>query len=252
MHITTGTHVAQICLFLLTESRRFHARLIQTSPPLDRPHRPKAVVGRYSIIHLDLSRYDRIAARFAEEQREALTFLERGIATRNAAFNGVIAEIEQVAVASREPMLFMGPTGAGKSSPVHQVFELKRGRHQLAGQFVEVNCATLRGDTALLADGAAALDLFDRAQLACGVRVCRDSRTLSEAGRRLFAVTRGQRKVTNDADRLRKYLASFGLTWPCAGNRAAWLLHYYLSVMPLLPLSSSSLRCSCFFSASPR
>ncbi|MFZ0678495.1 RNA repair transcriptional activator RtcR family protein, partial [Candidatus Binatus sp.] len=32
IHITTGTHVAQICLFLLTESRHFPARLIQTSP----------------------------------------------------------------------------------------------------------------------------------------------------------------------------------------------------------------------------
>ena len=65
------------------------------------------------------------------------------------------------------------------------------------------------------AEGAAALDLFDRAQLACVIRVCRDSKTLSEAGKRLFAVTRGKRKVTNDADRLRKYLARFGLTWPC-------------------------------------
>ena len=33
VHITTGTHVAQICLFLLTESRYFPARLLQTAPP---------------------------------------------------------------------------------------------------------------------------------------------------------------------------------------------------------------------------
>src|ERR1051325_1539028 len=32
VHITTGTHVAQICLFLLTETRRFPAKLIQSSP----------------------------------------------------------------------------------------------------------------------------------------------------------------------------------------------------------------------------
>ena len=428
VHITTGTHVAQICLYLLTESRHLPARLLQTSPPGGRPHRPVREAGRYSVIDLDLSRYDRIAARFVQEQREARTFLKNGIATRNAAFNRMIEEIEQVAVASREPMLFMGPTGAGKSSLARKVFELKRARHQLAGQFVEVNCATLRGDTAastlfghvrgaftgaqrdrtgllrsadggllfldeigelgadeqamllraleekrflpvgadqeaasdfqliagtncdlsgavakgefredllarinlwtfalpglaqrtediapnldhelenaarrlgrrvgmakdvrasfldfarsgeakwsanfrdlnaavtrmatlapagrishevlsgelnrlragwktvagataeegdagaaLLVDafgaeGAAALDLFDRAQLACVIRVCRDSKTLSEAGRRLFAVTRGQRKVANDADRLRKYLARFNLAWPC-------------------------------------
>jgi transcriptional regulatory protein RtcR len=418
VHITTGTHVAQICLFLLTESRHLPARLIQTSPPDDRE---RGSPGRYSIIDLDLSRYDRIAARFAEEQREARTFLKSGIATRNAAFNRMIEEIEQVAVASREPILLMGPTGAGKSSLARRVFELKKQRHQLAGDFVEVNCATLRGDTAastlfghvrgaftgaqrdrpgLLrsADGgllfldeigelgadeqamllraleekrflpvgadrevasdfqliagtnrdlmvdvrdgdfredlfarinlwtfqlpglaqrsediepnldheletaakrmsrrismakdvraaflafarspharwsanfrdlnaavtrmatlapggritravleaelarlqagwhtpppadsddallesvlggekAAKLDLFDRAQLACVIRTCRTSQTLSDAGRRLFAVTRGQRKVTNDADRLRKYLSRFKLAW---------------------------------------
>src|SRR5215470_4597918 len=32
LHITTGTHVAQICLFLLAESRLAPARLLQSSP----------------------------------------------------------------------------------------------------------------------------------------------------------------------------------------------------------------------------
>lgn len=416
VHITTGTHVAQICLFLLTESRHLPARLIQSSPPGDREKAP----GRFSIIDLDLSRYDQIAARFAGEQQEAQQLLKSGIATRNPAFNRMIAEIEQVAVASREPMLLMGPTGAGKSSLARRVFELKKQRHQLEGDFVEVNCATLRGDTAAstlfghvrgsftgaqrdrpgllrsahggllfldeigelgsdeqamllraleekrflpvgadkevqsdfqliagtnrglvedvragrfredllarinlwtfqlpglaqrpediepnldhelesatrrlgrrismakdlraaflgfarspdaqwsanfrdlnaavtrmstLAPGgrvtrdvleaemvrlragwrsapttdpdeillqevlgakAESLDLFDRAQLACVIRTCRASTTLSEAGRLLFAITRGKRKTANDADRLRKYLTRFGLTW---------------------------------------
>jgi transcriptional regulatory protein RtcR len=34
---------------------------------------------------------------------------------------------------------------------------------------------------------------------------------LSAAGRELFAVTRQKRATANDADRLRKYLARFGL-----------------------------------------
>jgi len=67
--------------------------------------------------------------------------------------------------------------------------------------------------TVLGADAAAKLDLFDRAQLACVLRVCRTSVTQSEAGRRLFAITRKKRKVTNDADRLQKYLTRFGLNW---------------------------------------
>jgi transcriptional regulatory protein RtcR len=33
VHITTGSHVAQICLFLLTETRHIPAQLLQTSPP---------------------------------------------------------------------------------------------------------------------------------------------------------------------------------------------------------------------------
>jgi len=57
------------------------------------------------------------------------------------------------------------------------------------------------------------LDRFDRAQLAEVLRVCAESRSLSEAGRALFAVSRGRRSRTNDADRLRKYLGRFGLSW---------------------------------------
>jgi transcriptional regulatory protein RtcR len=67
----------------------------------------------------------------------------------------------------------------------------------------------------VLSDKAKAkLDLFDQAQLAFVIRVCRDSATLSDAGRKLFAATREKRKTANDADRLRKYLARFDLDWP--------------------------------------
>jgi len=62
VHITTRTHVAQICLFLLTESRHFPARLIQTSPPR---RLRSADPGIFKIIDLDLSKYDRLASRFA-------------------------------------------------------------------------------------------------------------------------------------------------------------------------------------------
>ena len=57
------------------------------------------------------------------------------------------------------------------------------------------------------------LDLFDQAQLAFVIRVCRESATLSDAGGKLFAATRENRKTANDADRLRKYLARFDLDW---------------------------------------
>lgn len=148
IHITTGTHIAQICMFLLTESRYFPAKLIQTSPPQNWGRNKP---GRFEIIDLDLSKYDRIATRFQEDQREAVSFLKAGIATRNKNFNRLIDRIEQVAINSRYPMLLMGATGAGKSSLAKRLYELKRARHQLTGEFVEVNCATLRGDSAMSA-----------------------------------------------------------------------------------------------------
>ncbi len=150
VHITTGTHVAQICWFLLTEARYLPARLVQTSPSRrkDEARHPE---GSATLIDLDLSRYDRIASRFRREQEESLALLKSGIATRNAAFNRSIEQIERVAVRSRAPMLLVGPTGAGKSFLARRIYELKRSRHQLDGRFVEVNCATLRGDGAMSA-----------------------------------------------------------------------------------------------------
>lgn len=147
IHITTGTHVAQICWFLLAEARYLPARLLQTSPP--RKKAPADTVGTYEIIDLDLSRYDKIAQRFAREHDENLSFLKSGIATRNAGFNRMIERIEQVAGRSRAPMLLVGPTGAGKSFLARRVYELKRQRQRVTGRFVEVNCATLRGDSAM-------------------------------------------------------------------------------------------------------
>src|SRR5712692_873527 len=148
IHITTGTHVAQICMFLLTESRYFPGKLIQTSPP---NRRGKKSPGKFEIIDLDLSKYDRIASRFQQEQREAVSFLKSGIETRNQAFNQLISQIEQVAINSRDPVLLTGPTGAGKSRLGKRIYELKRARHQVKGEFVEVNCATIRGDAAMSA-----------------------------------------------------------------------------------------------------
>jgi transcriptional regulatory protein RtcR len=146
IHITTGTHVEQICLFLLTESRYLPAKLIQSSPP---SARKRGSPGTYEIIDLDLSRYDRIASRFQQEQKEAASFLKSGIDTRNAAFNRLIDRIEQVVIASNDPLLLMGPTGAGKSRLARRIYELKRARHQVKGDFIEVNCATIRGDAAM-------------------------------------------------------------------------------------------------------
>jgi len=145
VHITTGTHVVQICMFLMTEALYFPGRLLQTSPP--RRHAPGSP-GSFALIDLDLSKYDQIAQRFSREQQEGVAFLKSGIATRNPRFNAMIDEIERVAIKSRAPILLMGPTGAGKSFLARRLYELKKARRQLDGRFVEINCATLHGDGA--------------------------------------------------------------------------------------------------------
>jgi transcriptional regulatory protein RtcR len=62
-------------------------------------------------------------------------------------------------------------------------------------------------------DQRSQIDPFDRVQLAYVVGVCCDCGSLSAAGRQLFSASREQRRSTNDADRLRKYLARFELDW---------------------------------------
>jgi hypothetical protein len=125
VHITTGTHVAQICLFLLAESRHLPGRLIQTGPPNKRAPRPP---GTRSIIDLDLSKYDRLASRFQVETTEARSFLKQGIATKNAAYNALIDQMEHVALrtlGARKARARSGQQGIqGRVRPVHWQFRV--------------------------------------------------------------------------------------------------------------------------------
>lgn len=150
INITTGTHVVQICWFLLAEARIVPAQLLQLSPPKT-PQLEGGYAGTYRVVDLDLARYDAIARRFDAERLEATSFLKNGIATRSASFNRMIDQIERVVIRSSAPVLLTGPTGAGKSQLAGRIYELKKVQNQISGNFVEVNCATLRGDQAMSA-----------------------------------------------------------------------------------------------------
>lgn len=161
LNITTGTHVMQICWFLLAESRFYPARLLQSSPPARPPASPENLAaepianppqcpsGQINIIDLNLNRYDQILTRFQQYATQATELLKSGIATKNRHYNQLISEIEQVASRSHAPILLCGPTGAGKSFLARQIYRLKLNQHQITGQFVEINCATLSSDNAM-------------------------------------------------------------------------------------------------------
>lgn len=146
VHISTGTHVMQICWFLLTEARFVPGRILQTSPGPG-----NGGPGHVRIIDLDLSSYGAIRSRFEAQQRDDVSFLKQGIETRNASFNQLIDQVETVVMRSRAPVLLTGPTGAGKTQLARRIYGLLQERGRVDGRLVEVNCATLRGDQAMSA-----------------------------------------------------------------------------------------------------
>ncbi|MBM4318557.1 MAG: AAA family ATPase, partial [Deltaproteobacteria bacterium] len=142
LHLTTGTHVQQICWFLLAEARILPARLLQ-SYPCKGPGEEE--LGLH-VVDLQLPRYEKLLSRFDRRRADGLELLRSGIATRNAAFNRLLAQLEQVALASPAPLLFLGSTGTGKSLLARRTYELLARSHRLAkNRFVEVSCATLSG-----------------------------------------------------------------------------------------------------------
>ncbi len=143
IHLTTGTHIGQICWFLLSESRHIPAALIQTGPP-----RGNDKHGSFDLIDLDLSKYDTLQQRFDQQSREYGDILKGGIETKNAAYNQTIDKIEQISCLSDEPILLQGESGTGKTELAQRIYELKLDRRRIKGRLVHVNCATLIGGTA--------------------------------------------------------------------------------------------------------
>ena len=143
VHLTTGTHVGQICWFLLSESRHIPAALIQTGPP-----RGGGTAASFDLIDLDLRRYDALQQRFEQLTRAQGDLLRGGIETRDPGYDALIARLEQVAGSSDAPILLLGASGTGKSELARRLHALKRQRRRLKGRLVEVACGTLRGDSA--------------------------------------------------------------------------------------------------------
>jgi transcriptional regulatory protein RtcR len=147
IHLTTGTHVAQICWFLLAESRHVPARLVQTGPPRG----DKSPSGTLDVIDLDLARYNALQRRFEAAAREHSALLMGGVETTSPALLALAERLDRVVGASDAPILLVGEAGTGKSDLAARLHELKLLRRRVKGRLVQVNCATLRGAGSLAA-----------------------------------------------------------------------------------------------------
>ena len=132
----------------------------------------------------------------SKQARERFLRFALGDATWNANFRDFGAAIRR--------MVTLGDGGRIDEAAV----EGELGRLQASWRSAGDTLASVIG-----AERAAALDRFDRVQLADVVAVCSTSASLSAAGRTLFASSRQTKRSHNDADRLRKYLARFDLTF---------------------------------------
>jgi transcriptional regulatory protein RtcR len=144
------------------------------------------------------------AVRFnAEAKTDYLRFAQSGDALWSGNFRDLSASVTRLAT--------LADSGRITTDQVDAEIRRLRWLWQRAGHspaHEQVDLAALLGG-----ERAREMDLFDRVQLVAVVGVCRQSRTLSDAGRKLFDRSREQRSVVNDADRLRKYLQKHGLSW---------------------------------------
>ena len=140
--------------------------------------------------------------RFNKEAREAfLKFARSPEATWSANFRDLNAAVTRMAT--------LAPKGRISVACVEaEIARLAHGWKSVTSPDAAASKTQVLSD-----EQRAEWDPFDLAQLDYVLKVCQESRTLSAAGRRLFAVSRTKRSITNDADRLKKYLARFGLSW---------------------------------------
>ncbi|MDR1467683.1 MAG: sigma 54-interacting transcriptional regulator [Spirochaetaceae bacterium] len=144
-HITLGTHVQQICIYLLSESRRFPGKLLQTyglSPHRKNEH-PGYVILDFHNLPISIKEYS------TPEKPDNTTILKSGFVSVNTAYNNIIENLREVTENSREPILLLGETGTGKSVVARKIHEVKNNIFRLSGNFVEINCATVSKDLAI-------------------------------------------------------------------------------------------------------
>lgn len=151
INISTGTHTNALAWFKLVEGNFINAKLLQVSKDgnidvkYGRDNIPK---GSYKIIDFKLSKYDRYFYLLNQDKVQSNDFLKLGIDTRNKDYNDMISMIEKITIKNNHSILIDGPSGAGKTNLVQNIYDLKKSKSIIDGELQYVNCGTLRSDSA--------------------------------------------------------------------------------------------------------
>lgn len=133
-----------LMLIMLFHFKRLPFQLLRLAPNTDSEH---GIV--MEIYEGDIRKWIATISESEQQNITSLRLLKSSIETRNTHFNRIIEEIEYVATQSVAPILLSGPTGSGKSHLARKIYELRYTRGLVSGTFVEINCATLRGESVL-------------------------------------------------------------------------------------------------------
>ena len=131
-------------LIMLFHFKRLPFQMLRLAP---NPEKPGDII--MEIYEGDIRKWIASIADSEKRNVAAQTFLKSCIETRNPVFNKLIEEMEHVATHSTAPVLLSGPTGSGKSHLARKIYELRYNKGLVPGSFVEVNCATLQGESVL-------------------------------------------------------------------------------------------------------
>lgn len=145
LYFARSNHFAHSFLItMLINIRHLPCRIVhirrnkQAAGPLLIPEIHEANFGKWLT---DISAYEK-------KHYDTQSLLKSSIPTNNERFNKLIANIEHIAMHSTAPILFLGPTGSGKSQLAKRIYELRKKVGTVRGNFVSINCATLHGDLA--------------------------------------------------------------------------------------------------------
>ena len=148
VNVTSGTLVVQMCLFLLIQERLVPAEVVQVYR--DVRDTKEGYKGKCNIANIVLTSEEYAHSRIHEEQEQELddneAFLKKHIKTKSPVYNKMIREVARVAVRTNDPILILGPTGAGKTRLAQLIYDLKKNSNKLInskGKFVSINCAAL-------------------------------------------------------------------------------------------------------------